>query len=77
MISVIRRNNFIMDSSEEESDGRRRKSQWKKFGTPVRATSRKKEQIRYELGYPRVHTHAYMYTCLHIQSCMLVCYHGY
>jgi len=36
-----------MDSSEEESDdGRKRKSQWKKFGTPVRATSRKKEQIR-------------------------------
>ena len=41
------RNNFIMDSSEEESDdGRRKKSQWKKFGTPVRSTSRKKEQIR-------------------------------
>ena len=44
---IICRNNFIADSSEEESDdGRKRKSQWKKFGAPIRATSRKKEQIR-------------------------------
>ena len=44
---IICRNNFIADSSEEESDDRRkRKSQWKKFGAPIRATSRKKEQIR-------------------------------
>lgn len=40
------RNNFLMDSSEDSDDDRGRKSQWKKFGTPVRATSRKKEQIR-------------------------------
>ena len=63
-----------MDSSEEESDGRRRKSQWKKFGTPVRATSRKKEQIRYELGYPRVRiTCMYVHMCTHtiLYACLL------
>jgi len=35
-------------SSEEESDdGRKKKSQWKKkFSAPLRATGRRKEQIR-------------------------------
>ena len=43
----VYRNNFLAESSEEESDdGRKRRAQWKKFGAPVRATSRKKEQIR-------------------------------